>query len=176
MKKLIIGKNGTGKTTFIAKEIIPTIEKYLVLDFCHEYSQWIKDETKIRKFERGLVGNKLKQQVIDVIRNVKDDMALIIDNAQLLYFPKAMELHPQVSYKKGDGGFLWLREELIGKNYVLVFQSIESIIQGEVPDIFDDIYCFPTKDNDGLEQVYLDWQIEQGKNVIIKNGFSYSTL
>lgn len=163
MKALLVGGHGTGKTTLIVKGIVPRLKSYLVLDFCNEYSQWIKDKNRLKNFESGLVGEKLKNEVINVIRRNKDDTTLIIDNATLLYFPKAIH--------EKDSGFLWLKEELKDKSYVLVFQSIESIINGGIPNIFDDIYCFPTKDNDDLTAKYLSSQITQGKKIIAINDF-----
>jgi len=165
MQTLLVGGHGTGKTTLIVKSIIPKLKNYLVLDFCNEYFQWIKDETKLKRFESSLVGEKLKKQVIDVIRNNKDDTTLIIDNATLLYFPKAI-------YEK-DSGFLWLKEELKDKSYVLVFQSIESIINGGIPNIFNEIYCFPTRDDDDLILKYLSSQMTQGKKIIAINEFNH---
>jgi predicted ABC-type sugar transport system permease subunit len=61
METLLVGGHGTGKTTLIAKEIIPKLKNYLVLDFCNEYFQWIKDESKLKTFESGLMGVKLKE-------------------------------------------------------------------------------------------------------------------
>ena len=45
MKKLILGKQGIGKTMFLSKKIIPTIEKFLVFDFCNELGA---DFSKVR--------------------------------------------------------------------------------------------------------------------------------
>ncbi len=70
-----------------------------------------------------------------------------------------------------DSGFLWLKEELKDKRYVLVFQSIESIINGGIPNIFDEIYCFPTKDNDDLRTNYLYSQMAKEKKVLTITGF-----
>lgn len=165
MKTLLVGGHGTGKTTFIVKAIMPILKNYLVLDFCNEYSRLIKDETKLKKFESGLMGEKLKKQVIDIIRSNKDDTTLIIDNATLLYFPKAIH--------EKDSGFLWLKEELKDKSYVLVFQSIESIINGGIPNIFDNIYCFPTKDNNDLTVNYISSQMAKGKKIIAINDFNH---
>lgn len=164
MKHLILGKLGIGKTTLIVKEIIPTIEKYLVLDFCNEYSQWIKDESKLKINENGLIGDKLKKQVINIIRNTGNDTTLIIDNTNLLYFPKTID--------EKDGGFLWLKKELENKSFILVFQSIESVINGGIANIFDDIHYFPTKDNDDTRTSYLAYQLAKKKNVIVRNGFN----
>lgn len=158
MKKLIIGKKASGKTTFIVKEIIPTIYKYLVLDFCDEYFQWIKDERKISKFDRYLT---LKHQVIDIISNIKDETTIIIDNANLLYFPNTLE---------NDNGFLWLKEELKNKNYVLVFDPT-FIIKGIIPDIFEDIYYFSTMNDNTLISNYLNSKILKRKNVTVIDSF-----
>jgi hypothetical protein len=165
MQTLLVGGHGTGKTTLIVKGIIPRLKSYLVLDFCNEYFQLIKDKSKLKTFESGLMGEKLKEQTINVIRNTKNDTTLIIDNATLLYFPKAI-------YEKDDG-FLWLKEELKDKSYILVFQSIESIINGGIPNIFDEIYCFPTKDDADLSVKYLSSQMTQGKKIITINGFNH---
>lgn len=86
MRKLIFGRVGTGKTTLIVNKIIPTIENYLVFDFCNEYYQWIKDESKIKKFGSFTIGKELRELVIDAIRKEKKDTTLIIDNTNLLRF------------------------------------------------------------------------------------------
>lgn len=171
MKKLLIGKMGVGKTTLIVKKIIPALEKYLVLDFYQEYPKLLLDKTKIHQFERGLIGNKLRDQSIDIIRSTNDDTTLIIDNTNLLYFPKQGGWN-----QHGDGGFLWLKKELKNKKYVLVFQSIQSVTKGDVPDIFDDIYYFPTRDSDSERTSYLALQMAEKKNVILMDGYQTKTF
>ena len=156
MKTLVLGQQGVGKTHFIVNEIIPTIESYLVLDFCDEYSRLIKDETNIYKFKQGVVGSEFKNEVIDVIDSTPEDIVLIIDSADLLRFPIG----------KKDKSFSWLIEALENRKYVLVFQSIWEVTDGEIYGIYDDVYCFPTHDDEFTKRNFIAWQIGKGTKVI----------
>ena len=152
MRKLILGKQGTGKTTLIVNEIIPTLgDNYRVVDFCDEYSQWI-DESRIIKYG-PVQGAQLKSAVIATIREMNKDTVLIIDNAEQLYFPKA-------SCPK-DLGFEWLELELERKQYVLVFQSIERVLTGGIggtynPELYEEVIIFITRDDAEERERYLD--------------------
>lgn len=132
MKRVIIGMYGTGKTTFIANEIIPNINgNYLIFDFCKEYSRFkIGENGTILEF--SLSGSKLKENIIDVIRNIKDEDIIIIDSAQCIYFPLRAEK---------DLGFNWLLKELKNKRFVIVLDSFRSL-QG-IEQHFDEFDIFP---------------------------------
>ena len=124
MKKLIIGGLGTGKTTLIVNEIIPTLENnYKVVDFCDEYALLGVNAHRIINHLRRTGGQELKEAAIKVIRETNNsDAVLIIDNADVLYFPKV----------NIDRGFEWLEKELTGTKCVLVFQSIKRIVEGGI--------------------------------------------
>lgn len=111
-KDIIVGGLGSGKTTLIREKIIPTLNNYVVFDFCDEYRLHIKDFNAVIYFN-GFVGSGLKNLVIKHLKSTNDNKTIIIDNAHLLYFPK----------KNLDRGFDWLNEALKNKSCILVFQN-----------------------------------------------------
>lgn len=159
MKKIIIGTIATGKTTLIVRRFIPKIKKYIVFDFCNEYFRLIDNKENIKTFKEGLIGSELKIQVTSVIRSIDNDTVIIIDNTNLLYTPNE---------KEKDNGFLWLNDELKNKQFILVFQSIQSIIEGGLANDFDDVYYFETRDSYNIVENYLSNQEKLGKKVIFR--------
>jgi len=120
-KDIIVGELGSGKTTLIREKIIPTIKNFVVFDFCDEYRLHVKDYNTVRYFN-GLTGWPLKEAVIKSIAELNDDTTIIIDNAQLLYFPKA-----KYSFIP-DRGFEWLIESLKNRKHILVFQNMKQFV------------------------------------------------
>ena len=137
MKRVVIGQHGTGKTTFIVNEIIPEISgNYLIFDFCKEYSRFkIGENGTIIEF--SLSGSKLKENIIDVIRNINDQDTIIIDSAECLYFPEKVDTDP---------GFNWLLRELKNKRYIVTLQSYHNL-EG-IEQYFDEFDLFPTRYRD----------------------------
>lgn len=123
--------HGTGKTTFIANEIIPKISgHYWIFDFYKEYSRFkIGDNGVILYFTQEAL--KLKENVIDIIRNVDEEETIIIDNAEFLFYAGGHI----------DVGLDWLLKELKNKRFVIVLNSFRSL-QG-IHQYFDEFDIFP---------------------------------
>ncbi len=147
MKAAIIGKTASGKTTHLIKKIIPLINNFIFFDFLHEHILG----SNFKRFEKNLIGKELKSKVVNDIKSIDNNKIIIIDNVELLYFPSGE-----------DKGFEWLKKELVNKKYILVFSSIERMSSGNISDIFDEIYLFPTRDDKYIRDSYIDWQISEG--------------
>lgn len=139
MKTLILGDRGTGKTMYIVKKIIPTLNNYQIFDLCHEYPRLIENTERIIEFEKeGVVGRELYANVRKEILNTKDDIFHIVDNADLLIKP----------LNKSEFESSWLVDYAQDKRIFMAFQSMRQVIDRGLEKFFDEIYCFPTRDSD----------------------------
>ncbi len=165
MKILILGGLGAGKTTLIVEEITPSLEKCLFFDFCNEYHQWIKNKGRIKTFKKGLIGKELQDQFRDYVKSIEKDVFLIIDNAELIaHQPKLINdtgIHETLS---------WLIEDMKDRNIVMAFNSILSLEENQVPDFFDKVYMYPTRDNDKTIIRYLA-NLSPESELIIKKSY-----
>lgn len=117
IKEILVGDLGSGKTTLILKRLIPSLKDYIFLDFLDQYRLHVENSNNVIYFN-GLVGSLLKKEVTNAINKLSDNTIIIIDDAQLLYFPS-----------HNDRGFEWLMDLLKNKNSVLVFQKPEQILK-----------------------------------------------
>ncbi len=151
MRKLILGKIGIGKTTFLVKKIIPKLKDYLVFDFCKEYGS-ISPEVK--HIQISGAGVEMKKSVSEIVLKTPKQTTLIFDNAGLLYAASSETL---------DSGYHWLTELLERRKCIMVFHSPLQFHHTSLREYFSDIILFPTRDipkND----ISFQWYIEQLTN------------
>jgi hypothetical protein len=155
MNKLIIGKQGSGKTTFIKKNLILTLgTNFLVIDFLNEYKE-IKEQNKVVAIEVEI--NKFKNIILSSLKIGDKDTVFIFDNVNLAN-----------AYNKDTRKTLdWLLPEIKDKNTVMVMQSIHDLNGSGLKDIFDDIIYFPTRDRTDICLDYLNDMQKVGKKVTI---------
>lgn len=164
MKTLILGSQGTGKTMFIVKKIIPTLNNYQILDYCDEYSRLLENPERIIKFEQGLVGRELYANVRKEILNTKDDIYHILDNADLLIKP----------LNKSELESSWLMDFAQKKNIIIVCQTIQQVLDRGLEKFFDEIYCFPTKDSDEvIGKFFFDVDVKVKVTVLNKESLKW---
>jgi len=155
MKTLILGKKGIGKTVFIQEKFIPTLKEFTVVDLCFEYNNQINAPYAHYHLAVGLNRDEMKQFVVSDLKTSYDgkENTWILESLSLI-----------------DDDFTWLEELIKDKNVAMTFQSIQSLENKKVPDIFDEIYFFPTMDSDDVRTKYLAEQMAKGTKVHIMNG------
>ncbi|MFA6569911.1 MAG: hypothetical protein WCT77_01605 [Bacteroidota bacterium] len=130
IRKCIVGKKGSGKTTFIKNEILPQLKNYFIIDFNDEYSDVVSDNNRfvdkscsIQKIKKVIIENKNKVIIIE-------DIGLLIKKTSLL-------------------DDLLMRYDL---DFIIISQCFENIIILQKSGFIDTIYDFGTIEN----QNYID--------------------
>jgi len=93
IRRFIIGKKGTGKTTFIKEEILPNVKHFFVIDTCNEYTHLDRkqkscyDKNKscsqnIEKFDKAIRRNADKLIILEDSSILKDNMEWFMDIVQ----------------------------------------------------------------------------------------------
>jgi archaellum biogenesis ATPase FlaH len=163
MKKVIIGRKGVGKTTLIVTEILPAlhgVQDYVIIDFNDEYRfldnpsvQLFSFGDKVKFIDRN--AKHLKEQVIDIIRCTNKETVLIIDSADILRYNTIDHLDD----------FLWLKELLLHKKCILVFQNTATVRESSLVHFFDEMYYFPSLYDDEFKGRYFKTKKKQDTTI-----------
>lgn len=169
MKKVIIGRRGVGKTTLIVTEILPAlhgVQDYVIIDFNDEYR--FLDNPSVQLFSFAdkvqVINNDakhLKEQVIDIIRRTNKETVLIIDSADTLRY-NTIDLIDD---------FLWLKELLLHKKCILVFQDAKPVRESSLLHFFEEMYYFPSDYDGELNRKYIK---SKEQKAIVHKMASYS--
>lgn len=119
IRRAVVGRIASGKTTFIKKKILTRIGNFFLFDICDEYSGIPEGMT----FKPGLPINRINIDELKRVALDNKDKFLIIECCELL---------------KTTSNYLNFLSQV--PNYILVFQSIGSIPISIYSDL-DTIYC-----------------------------------
>ncbi len=163
MKKVIIGRNGVGKTRLIVTEILPAlhgVQDYVIIDFNDEYRfldnpsvQLFSFADKVKVIDKD--ARHLKERVIDIIRCTNKETVLIIDSADYLCYNTIDQMD----------NLLWLKELLLHKKCILVFGNAKIVRESSLVHFFDEFYHFPSRYEEDLTNMYYKLQEILGKSV-----------
>lgn len=130
LRRVIVGKCGTGKTYFIMNKIAPKLKNHLIIDFHDEYRPLNIERYNIHILKHDEYKNtpELREKLLEVIGN-NQDKTIILDNSSFV-------------------GFSWFQHEMMMNfpyvPYIAVCQS-----KGELDTVrydLDCIYDFGTPD------------------------------
>jgi hypothetical protein len=134
-KRVIIGKKGCGKTTFIKEAIIPKLKDYIVIDMCDEYKEVPAERKYIFHNDFSIKHNL--DNVYEVLR-LNKNCVFIIDDACLI---------------GPDANFIdafYVQKDV---SVITSFPAIKSC--GETIEYCDYIYLFDTMDSERIRVPFI---------------------